>query len=202
MAVNIHISFIKGYSSSCFGILDPTELLTINWTLKYVALSRGTQNYTCASSGSFLVQISAIATLFDVTRLAYFDESVLNALPPLVIYIPLWPSGLDLPPPFGNILVLGHHFFDSAGTLVFDLHFVNKILYGKKKSDTKAPVTANKGPARTSAVDWLQLTANLGYNSVGLSLAYRVMTTGGEPSICTINGVMTIQYAVEYWFYN
>jgi Protein of unknown function (DUF3455) len=98
--------------------------------------------------------------------------------------------------------VLGHHFFDSTGTPTFDLCSVNKILYGMKTGDIKAPATANNGPAGTGAVDWLQLTAKAGYTSVGLSLAYRVVTAGGEPSTCTVAGVMTVQYAAEYWFYD
>jgi Protein of unknown function (DUF3455) len=139
--------------------------------------------------------------LFDATGLAYSDESALNAIPPLAVYVPFCPSQPCLPSPFGDVLVLGHHFFDSAGTPVFDLQSVNKTLYGKKTADIKAPATANKGPAGTGAVDWLQLTAKTGYESVGLSLAYRVVTAGGEPSNCTFAGVMTVQYAAEYWFY-
>ena len=145
------------------------------------------------------MSIGAVATLFDATGLAYFDESALNAVPPLAVYIPVWRS---LTPPFGKILVLGHHFFDSTGTPVFDLYSVNEILYGKKTGDVQAPAAANKGPAGTGAVDWLQLTAKAGYDSLGLSLAYRVVTAGGKPLNCTVGGIMTIQYAAEYWFYH
>jgi hypothetical protein len=119
------------------------------------------------------VSIGAVATLFDATGLVYFDESALNAVPPLAVYLP---GGV-----FGKILVLGHHFLDGTGTPVFDLYSVNEILYGKKTGDVKAPATANKGPAGTGAVDWLQLTAKEGYDSLGLSLTYRVVTAGGKP---------------------
>jgi hypothetical protein len=132
--------------------------------------------------------------LFDATAVAYSNESALNTIPPCAVYKPLWSLWL------GDRFVLGHHFFDITGTPVFDLHSVNKILYGKKTGDIKAPATANKGPAGTGAVDWLQLTAKAG--SVGISLAYRVVTAGGEPSNCTFAGVMTVQYAAEYWFYD
>jgi hypothetical protein len=71
-----------------------------------------------------------------------------------------------------------------------------------KTGDIRAPETANKGPAGTGAVDWLQLTTKAGYDSVGLSLAYRVVTAGGESSACTAAGTMNIQYAIEYWFYD
>jgi hypothetical protein len=114
----------------------------------------------------------------------------LNAIPPIAVY---------MPPPFD---VLGRHFFDSTGTPTFDLYSVNKILYGIKTGDIKAPVTANKGPAGTGAVDWLQLTAKPGYESKGISLAYWVVTAGGQPLNCTVIGPMTVQYAAEYWFYD
>jgi hypothetical protein len=146
------------------------------------------------------VQLGAVATLFDATKLAYYDELALHSIPPIAVYIPL--LRLDLPLPFGDIVVLGHRFFDNTGTPTFDLQSVNKILYGTKMGDIKAPATANKGPAGTGAVDWLLLTAKAGYGSVGLSLAYRVVTAGGEPPNCTVAGTMTVQYAAEYWFYD
>ena len=145
------------------------------------------------------MQQGAVATLFDATRLAYSNESTLNSIPPLAVYVPLWLLGLDI---FGDLIVLGHHFFDSTGTPIFDLHSVGRVLYGKKTGDIIAPATANKGPARTGAVDWLQLTAKAGYDSVGLSLAYRVVTAGGQPSNYTVARTMTVQYTAEYWFYD
>lgn len=144
------------------------------------------------------MQQGAIATLFDATWLAYIDESALNSIPPSVVY--LSSSELNLLP-FG-IFALGHHFFDSTGAPVFNLSSVDKILYGAKIADIKAPVTANKGPAGTGAADWLELIAKEGYNSKGLSLVYRVVTAGGEPLNCTVGGTMTVDYAAEYWFYD
>ena len=139
--------------------------------------------------------------MFDATWLAYADEVFLTAIPPLAVYIPLSSSGLDLSPAFSNIAILGHHFFDSTGTPIFDLCSVDKILYGTKIADIKAPAMADKGPAGTGAVDWLQLTAKAGYDSEGLSLVYRVVTAGGKPLNCTGAGFMAIQYAALYWFY-
>ena len=183
--------------------LDATELPTTDLTLQYVAIGRGTQNYTCATSNSHPVQLGAVATLFDATLLAYNDESALNSIPPIAVYIPPTPSSLILPPPFGDLVVLGHHFFDEAGTPTFNLSSVDKILYGMKTADIKAPAGANKGPAGTGAVDWLQLTSKAGYKSVGCSLVYRVVTAGGAAPInCTVEGVLTVPYAAEYWFYD
>jgi len=153
-------------------------------------VGRGTQNYTCTSLTSSPVQQGAVAVLYNATRKAYYNETALNELPPYAVYV----ASLRLE-------VLGHHFFDSTGTPTFDLYSVNKILYGSKTGDIKAPVTANKGPAGTGAVDWLQLTAKKGYPSIGLSVVYRVVTAGGQPSNCTFVGVMMVDYAAEYWFY-
>jgi hypothetical protein len=109
---------------------------------------------------------------------------------------------LPLAVPLEDMVLLGHHFFDSSGTPVFNLTDVNKILYGTKTADIKAPATANKGPWGTGAVDWLQLESKAGYVSVGLSVAYRVYTAGGEPlTSCEQPGVMAVPYAAEYWFF-
>jgi hypothetical protein len=75
---------------------------------------------------------------------------------------------------------------------------MNKILYRIKTSDIKALVIANKGLAGTGAVDWLQLTAKLGYESKGISLAYRVVTASRQPLNCIVIGPMTVQYTAEY----
>ena len=59
------------------------------------------------------------------------------------------------------------------------------------------------GPAKTGAVDWLQLVAKDGVESVGLQTVYRVVTAGGNPpAVCPSVGVISVQYAAEYWFYD
>lgn len=80
---------------------------------------------------------------------------------------------------------------------------MGKILYAAKVGDVKSPPTSNKGPDGTGAVDWLALTAKTGYTSVGLGEVYRVVTAGGNPpTTCAAAGVVSIQYAAEYWFYD
>jgi hypothetical protein len=119
----------------------------------------------------------------------------------LAVYLPVSTTGYTLPPPIGTITPLGHHFFDAAGTPTFNLTAVNKILFGAKTGDIKAPATANKGPAGTGAVDWLQLTNATG--SVGLQMVYRVVTAGGAaPVDCASTALISVQYAAEYWFYD
>jgi hypothetical protein len=116
----------------------------------------------------------------------------------MAVYMPL----TALPPPIANLAVLGHHYFAADGTPTFDLFSKDKILFGKKNGDIKAPSTANVGPAKTGAVDWLQLIAKPGYESVGLDTVYRVVTAGGSPpTVCPSAGVISVQYAAEYWFY-
>jgi hypothetical protein len=122
-----------------------------------------------------------------------------NALPPIAVYMPL----TSLPAPISSFLTLGHHYFGADGTPTFDLSAKGKILFGKKNSDIKAPSTANAGPAGTGAVDWLQLVAKPGGASVGLQTVYRVVTAGGNPpTVCPSTGVISVQYAAEYWFYD
>jgi hypothetical protein len=101
-----------------------------------------------------------------------------------------------------SLTALGNHYFDFSGTPTFNLSAVNKILFGAKTGDVKAPSTASKGPLGTGAVDWLQLNAKPApYVSAGVSQAYRVVTAGGNAPPCTAAGTLTVQYAAEYWFY-
>ncbi len=179
--------------------LDAPELPSTTQALAYVALRRGIQNYTCASSTAAPVAIGAVATLFDATSLAYSSENILHTIPPIAVYLPLPLSSFISA---GGILKpLGKHYFDINGTPTFDLYSVGKILFGAKTGDIKAPTTANKGPAGTGAVDWLQLTSKTGYKSVGLQTVYRVVTAGGVAPACTaasVGVVTTVHYAAEY----
>jgi len=173
---------------------DGNKLPATNLTLQYVAIGRGTQNYTCNAANSEPAQLGAVATLFDATPLAFCDIPFLNFIPPTIVYLPL--SSLVDP------IILGSHYFGSDGTPVFNLSSVDRILYGMKTADIAAPTTANRGPGGTGAVDWLQLLSKPKDKSVGLSLVYRVVTAGGAaPRSCAAEGVVVVQYAAEYWFY-
>lgn len=180
--------------------LSATPLPSTNLTLSYVAIGRGIQNYTCASVGAGATALGAVATLFDATALAYRDEAALHAIPPMFVNVPL--PKASFPTAAGILNVLGHHYFDATGTPTFDLSTVGKILYGAKTGDVKAPSTANKGPAGTGAVDWLQLTRKASYTSVGEQVVYRVETAGGVGPVCTDTKPFSVQYAAEYWFFN
>ncbi|KAG0646892.1 hypothetical protein D0Z07_6202 [Hyphodiscus hymeniophilus] len=170
-----------------------------NQTLQYVALGRGVQNYTCTSIGSAPVALGAIATLYDGTALATANEAEFNSLPPLAVYV----ANPKLPASVASLAVLGNHYFAADGTPTFNLSSKGKILFAKKNGDVAAPANANKGPSGTGAVDWLQLVAKPGYATVGLQTVYRVVTAGGNPpAVCPSVGVISEQYAAEYWFYD
>jgi hypothetical protein len=178
----------------------------VGLTLVAVAIGRGIQNYTCASTTATPSSIGALATLFDATALAYLDESLLHTIPGIIVNMPLPSTSTLVLPSILRAAVLGHHYFDASLTPTFDLSSVGKILFAGKTGDIKAPLTAPKGPAGSGAVDWLQLTAKSTYVSEGLSLAYRVETAGGVGLSCNTStsptAVQSVQYAAEYWFYD
>jgi hypothetical protein len=171
---------------------------TTNLTLQYVAIGRGVQNYTCSAIGATPVSDGAVATLFDATTIAKTNEALLHTIPPKIVYLPLPASSLAMTG--GVFPILGHHFFDAKLTPTFDLSSVNKILYGNKTADIKAPSTANVGPAGTGAVDWLQLQKKSTYTSVDMAMVYRVETAGGQPTACNSTDIISVQYAAEYVF--
>ncbi|TVY36941.1 hypothetical protein LSUB1_G004790 [Lachnellula subtilissima] len=176
------------------------DLPSTTLSLVYVAVGRGTQNYTCLAAGANSTATGAIATLFDATSLAYANITAVHAIPPIAVNQAV-PSG-SLDSSSGPLSVLGNHFFDASGTPTFNLSAANKILFGAKTGDVKAPATSSKGPAGTGAVDWLSLTAKPApYVSDGVSLVYRVETAGGVAPACTAAGTMIVQYSAEYWFY-
>ena len=99
-----------------------------------------------------------------------------------------------------RLVVIGKHFFDSAGTPVFDLHTTGEKFVGKRIGQVSPPSNAASGPAGTGAVLWLKLDDKGG--SEGLKEVYRVVTAGGNPTAgCKKAGVFSIEYATEYWFY-
>jgi hypothetical protein len=169
-------------------------------TVKYIALGHGIQNYSCVAVNSAPVQLGALATLFDATAFAFADEEGFNTIPPIAVYIPL-PAIYSSSLTARIFPVLGYHYFAADGTPAFSLSSVGRSFYGKKTGDLKAPTSANKGPANTGAVDWLQLQDKGG--SIGITEVYRVVTAGGAaPVVCTTTGVVSVPYAAEYWFYD
>ncbi|KAB8237290.1 hypothetical protein ETB97_007805 [Aspergillus alliaceus] len=172
--------------------------------LLYVALGRGTQNYTCATSStnSTPVAVGAVANLYNATCLAGSFSDMLNMLPNIAYKIPLPGSESDRLPP-ANLDLMGHHFFDGP-TPVFNLDTTAAHQYGiartKKEAQIDAPPSAIQG--NNGAVAWLYLSTTSG--TVGdYTGVYRVDTAAGSPPK-TCNGMpsqFTVQYAANYYFY-
>ncbi|PWY65739.1 hypothetical protein BO70DRAFT_366681 [Aspergillus heteromorphus CBS 117.55] len=171
----------------------------------YVAVGRGTQNYTCAtsSSNSTPVAIGAVARLYDATCLAANYPDLLETLPGIV-YQNALPSSEETPLPPANLNLLGHHFFRDTTTPVFNLDTTSSEQHGiaitKKLDAIDAPSSAIKG--QNGAVQWLYLHAING--TVGeYEGVYRVSTVAGSaPDTCEgMHSNFTVQYSALYYFY-
>lgn len=193
--------------------LGSSTLPTPKFTPTFVGLGVGTQNYTCASSGTytwvmkmwivFLLLISqtysnvgALAELFDISCLygqPGFDDitSVVslfwNAAPPAVTPSEIIAFGEE----YDLSFVLGEHYFVVNPVTGSGLNpkwdFTSHAFAG----NPNAYVVGSKvddvpAPTGSSDIDWLYLT-----NLTG-SLAneiYRIETKGGQPpaSVCVLS---------------
>ncbi|KAH6627197.1 hypothetical protein B0J18DRAFT_409402 [Chaetomium sp. MPI-SDFR-AT-0129] len=196
--------------------------------LKKIAIGHGIQNYTCAANTGDSVATGALAILHDVTSFypgterTGVPQNAWDGLPSNLLWNTPFPLnklagteyGADPTTPFpvtGDLRLkgvppakfLGHHFFDSKGTPVFDLPAAG-LKAVLKKTDTKtAPSGADKGIIGTGAVAWLQLDDNGTGQSVGVASVYRVITAGGAPQPCSAvgAGVQSVPYTTFYWFF-
>ncbi|KGO76632.1 Protein of unknown function DUF3455 [Penicillium italicum] len=172
---------------------------------KYVALGRGTQNYTCAdsTSKSTPAAVGAVARLYNATCIAANFPDLLAKLPDLTYKTALPTSEYASFPP-ANLELLGHHFFYDATTPEFNLNTTPEkqdgIVMTKKGGSLDAPPGSRSG--KHGAVPWLYLTATDGtvgnYKSV-----YRVDTAAGSPpKTCKgMPAAFEIQYAANYFFF-
>ncbi|KKK16143.1 hypothetical protein P175DRAFT_0555695 [Aspergillus ochraceoroseus IBT 24754] len=170
----------------------------------YVAVGRGTQNYTCATStkDSKPEANGAVARLYNATCIAANFPDLIELLPAIAYKVTL-PSNEYDPLPPANLGLIGHHFFQGS-TPVFNLDTTPSSQLGlaisKKVAALDAPSNAIKGS--NGAVAWLYLSAINGtvgaYKSV-----YRVDTAGGNsPETCEgMPSAFTVQYAANYFFY-
>ncbi|CAJ2502188.1 Uu.00g095820.m01.CDS01 [Anthostomella pinea] len=199
-------------------------------TLKHIAVGHGIQNYTCTAPGANATSLGALAVLWDVTSLypgsgtAALSDADWTALPPKVLRTTDLPLNLadaassdaaDVANPFpapasltvdglaAPLAFLGHHFFSDTNVPTFDLSGDTaqvQLFSGKKDLGITAPADSDRGLTDTGAVDWLALSDKGG--SENLSLVYRVVTAGGQPSACTETGqTESVAYAAQYWFY-
>ncbi|KAL2820659.1 hypothetical protein BJX63DRAFT_379854 [Aspergillus granulosus] len=170
----------------------------------YVALGRGTQNYTCATStaDSEPVAVGAVARLYNATCYAANFPDMIELLPAIAYRMRL-PSDESSPMAPANLNLIGHHFFEGK-VPVFNLDTTPQRQLGiakvKKDADLEAPETAIQG--RNGAVAWLYLSATNG--TIGrFTGVYRVDTAGGSPpKTCEgLNKEFTVEYAANYYIY-
>ncbi|KAL0942885.1 malate dehydrogenase [Colletotrichum truncatum] len=197
-----------------------------NLVLKHIALGHGIQNYTCTANGSDIVAqaTGALAALYDATSLypnsgpGALPVDAFNALTTNAVWGTQLPLNSDGVSKFGasatspfpnpgadlqlpNIKALPHigvHFFDSNGVPTFKVG--EDIFAGGKLEGIKAPASADVGPEKTGAVDWL-LLGDKGA-SKGITTVYRVVTAGGVAHKCqTVGPSESVPYATYYWFF-
>jgi hypothetical protein len=182
--------------------IAPTPLPAVSngATLRHVAIGRGIQNYTCASSSASAtpVAIGAMASLFNATcDSARLNERVMADVTTLALSYAI-PQGAE-----ASQRLSGHHEFTEKGIPLFKLQTENNNYgYVQAKPDVikrAAPQDASKGSNGMGSVAWLKLNAIEGdYSEV-----YRVHTAGGQPSK-TCEGkdaVFSVEYSAQYWFY-
>ncbi|KAJ5173071.1 hypothetical protein N7492_005664 [Penicillium capsulatum] len=184
--------------------------------LKHVVIGRGTQNYTCPSSGMSTKlrrdtspeATGAAAALFDASCIAAASPNILHELPAVLGKAPLgslvFLSEILSRTTTTSELIIGEHYFNSDGEPLFNLGLSDgdSWLIAKKNSSVEAPtrVTSPSRESNIQDVPWLKLGYNKGK---GLKEVYRVMTfEGAAPSTCEgQNGTIVVDYAAEYWFY-
>ncbi|KAI3326401.1 hypothetical protein HD806DRAFT_405693 [Xylariaceae sp. AK1471] len=198
-----------------------TSLPAPDAPLKHIVVGHGVQNYTCAAAGAAGKSIGALAVLYDITGLypgsgpRALSPDDWNALTSKVLRTTSQPiiqttgssqspfpapaaltvSGIPTPLPF-----LGHHFFDEAGVPTFELNNGAELFKGAKLANIAAPASADQGLSNEGAVDWLYL-ADKG-TSVNISKVYRVLTSGGNTTVCGAAGeAQSIPYTAMYWIY-
>ncbi|KAH7071650.1 hypothetical protein FB567DRAFT_598040 [Paraphoma chrysanthemicola] len=171
-----------------------------NVTLRHIAIGRGTQNYTCASSTADVAPVAngAIASLFNATcDSARLNDKVMADVTTLALNYAI-PTG-----PEAAQRLSGHHEFTEKKVPFFKLQTANND-YGSVHAmpdivKSVAPTDASKGSNGLGSVPWLKLNAVDGdYKEV-----YRVHTAGGvAPKTCEgLAGAFTVEYSAQYWFY-
>lgn len=177
----------------------PLPAVSSGLTLAHVAIGRGTQNYTCASSTSADAPKlqGANATLYNVTCYSVRAPAVLASIPAIALN-----QAVDLNQDVQKYTVSGHHEFTAAGVPLFKL-VTDKANYGyvqaKSVANTTAPADSDKGTNGLGSVAWLKLAAVEGdYKEI-----YRLSTAGGvAPKTCENQPAkFDVDYAAEYWFW-
>ena len=177
----------------------------------YVAIGRGTQNYTCDPSKPTAspTAVGAVANLYDASCVAGKFSFLLELMPSIALQFPTPSSPTDQ---LVNMNLLGHHYFTDSTSPTFNLNtasgdagYIAAQSGGKVSAPKGAPVGQNG--QGFGAVPWLSLTAKNGAQGAPgqptFKDVYRVNTAGGNPP-ATCQGMPSsfeVQYAAEYWFF-
>jgi len=163
---------------------------------KFLALGRGTQNYTCVA-GKPPVSEGALAMLYNIIDFASQNPSQWNTLPNDAV----GQTGDTRITVQGTTFVkMGMHYFNGSLTPSFALP--GTLFQAAKNGSAPAPAGSPSAPEDGSpAVPWLQLVR---VNDSPLSVAYRVDTAGGNPpagTICNDSSLLIYQYSAIYAFF-
>ena len=158
--------------------------------LALVALGRGTQNYTCATSDASTIPaaIGANATLFNASCIAsHMSNDVLASMTQAFEKMDVSAIPLD---------IIGSHFFVDTTTPAFVINGMGTNIF-KKSNSTNAPTNTN------GDVAWLKLDAPANAASNVVKEVYRLNTQGGsQPANCAGQPpTFEVQYAADYYFY-
>ncbi|KAJ5943618.1 hypothetical protein N7516_003786 [Penicillium verrucosum] len=190
---------------------SPLPAPSTDMTLKYVALGRGTQNYTCPWNGSLISNSTTVkpkatgaaATLFDASCIASSSLALLHEVPAIISATPIgslaFMAALVAQGTRSTNLIIGEHYFNAGGDPVFDMGLSgsNSWIATNKIASTPAPKSKSQS---SNDVPWLKL----GYkNGNGIREVYRVVTSQGDPPVTCAgqNATIQVDYAAEYWFY-
>jgi hypothetical protein len=140
--------------------------------LKYVALGRGTQNYTCPNALSDPQSTmkpeatGAVATLFDASCIVSASETLLHQVPAIISTTPLgslaFMATLVAQGTRSTNLIIGEHYFNAAGDPVFDLSLTGSKCWIASKKDAYVP--APNTTSGSTDVPWLKLGYKKGEN--------------------------------------
>lgn len=190
--------------------LPSSSLPAATGNLKYVAVGRGTQNYTCTDSTADATPtlIGAVANLYDASCIAANYPDLLNLITDIVLNYSLPAPGVTTALAPANIDLLGHHYFETATEPAFNLNTTPDKQHGialtAKKNATAAPSGSVLGQfnAGYGAVPWLYLTTVTGTTD-NFTAVYRVNTAGGAapPTCAGLPAAFQVQYSGQYYIY-
>ncbi|KAJ5513640.1 hypothetical protein N7463_003192 [Penicillium fimorum] len=210
--INIGNCSLANVSISLNATKSQLPVPSTNLTLKYVALGRGTQNYSCPSNASSDSKTTvkpkatgAAATLFDASCIASSSLALLHEIPALISTTPIgslaFMATLVAQGTRSTNLIIGEHYFDTDGVPIFDMGLSGSKSWIAASKIASSPAPKSKSKSKScDDVPWLKLGHKKGK---GIQEVYRVVTSQGDaPSTCAGQKAMIqVDYAAEYWFY-